>query len=138
MAVADCRILEWPIHRDARGQLVAVEHPAQVPFPISRVFTISAVPSGVHRGGHAHRTCHELITVVGGSVRIVISDSEARQEVVLDSPGRGMHLAPGTWIEITHVDPGAVCVVLCSHPYEERDYIRDPAELAQRVEGRTS
>ncbi len=125
MAVADCRVLAVPEHRDARGALVAYEHPRQVPFVPVRTFVLYDVPAGARRGGHAHKACHELLIAFGGTVRVTLSDPFGERTVTLSRPTEALHLAPLTWLDIEGMDPDAICVVLCSHPYDEDDYLRD-------------
>ena len=55
------RVLDLPKIVDPRGNLTVAEQMKNVPFDIARVYWTYDVPSGERRGGHAHRTCEEII-----------------------------------------------------------------------------
>lgn len=69
--------------------------------------------------------------VFGGTARITISDPTRREVVTLDRPTQALHLAPMTWIDIEALEPGAVCMVLCSHPFDDGDYLRSWEAFAE-------
>ncbi len=102
---------------------------AGLPFPVKRVFWISDVPPHCSRGGHAHRTCHEIVFVVSGSCRITVDDGSTSEEVFLDCPYVGLLIPAGVWCTLTDFSPGAACVVLASQPYDATGYIHDYAEF---------
>ena len=54
MTIEKCRLLEFPIVSDPRGNLTFVEGGRQIPFDIRRVYYLYDVPGGSSRGGHAH------------------------------------------------------------------------------------
>jgi dTDP-4-dehydrorhamnose 3,5-epimerase-like enzyme len=37
----------------------------------------------------------------------------------------GLYIPPGLWRELLNFSSGAICLVLASREYDERDYIRD-------------
>jgi hypothetical protein len=118
---------------DIRGTLAAAEVGEHVPFQPARCFIVHGVPSAETRGEHAHRTCHQFLIAVSGSVRVVVDDGEAREEFVLDSPSVGLFLPATTWgIQYGHT-PGTVVVVLASEHYDAEDYVRDYEEFLRLV-----
>ena len=47
----------------------------------------------------------------------------------LDSPTRAIYAPPMTWVRLADFSPGTVLLVLASHRYDERDYIRSREEF---------
>lgn len=119
------QLLELPEYVDERGLLCFLEEEKQIPFPIRRVFWITDVPATAVRGGHAHWTCHEAVFAVTGSFEIEVDDGVRRYSTVLDSPHRGITIPAGVWCELRHFEPGTVCVVMASHPYDASGYALD-------------
>src|SRR5690606_25943523 len=88
------------------------------------------------RGEHAHRECAQFLTCVAGSCRVVADDGVHREEFVLNSPTRGLHLPPLTWATQYKYSPDGVLLVLASHHYAADDYIRDYDEFLRVVAAR--
>lgn len=125
-----------PLIKDLRGNLSARELGKGLPFVPSRYFVVLDVPSKEVRGEHAHRVCEQLLICLRGSVSVVVDDSKNRQEIVLDSSELALYLPPMVWGIQYKYSADAVLLVLASHPYDARDYIRDYdtflAECAQK------
>jgi oxalate decarboxylase/phosphoglucose isomerase-like protein (cupin superfamily) len=118
------------------GELVPVDLERDVPFPVLRLYTITGVPAGEKRGGHAHRKTRQAIFCLRGKIEVLLESREGRETVLLDGPARGLLLEPMAWHEVTCLSEGCVILVLASTPYEEADYIRDHEEfLALGKEG---
>ena len=49
--------------------------------------------------------------------------------MVLDEPGKGLHVGPFVWQELTDFSAGAVVLVLASMPYEDAEFISDYDEF---------
>jgi UDP-2-acetamido-3-amino-2,3-dideoxy-glucuronate N-acetyltransferase len=109
---------------DMRGSLSALEF-AGLPFTPARAFTVFGVPSAEVRGEHAHRTCHQLLLCVNGSLTVLVDDGRTRSEVVLADSSVGLYIPPLIWGSQFGYSADAVLVVLASHPYDSADYIRD-------------
>lgn len=135
-SVEDCEVLTVPKVEDRRGSLSFVEHGSALPFDVVRVFHIYDIPGGKSRGQHAHRECHEFLIAASGSFRVQMDDTRQTKTVELRRPDYGLHLPPGIWAGEKDFSSGAVCLVLTSHPYEERDYIRDYEKYKEFVEQR--
>ena len=118
-----CQLIDLPQVADERGALVFAEGERGVPFAVRRVFWIHSVPRGARRGGHAHRTCAEVVVAVTGGFSMVLDDGVRRTRLELDSPARGVLVAPDVWCELCDFQPGTVLVVLASEPYEPRGYV---------------
>jgi UDP-2-acetamido-3-amino-2,3-dideoxy-glucuronate N-acetyltransferase len=119
----------FPEINDMRGDLSVTEYPRDVPFVPARHFVVHQVANQEIRGEHAHRTCHQLLICVAGSLRVVADDGRKRQEFVLDKPSVGLHLAPMVWGTQYRYSEDAVLLVIASHRYDPADYIRDYDEF---------
>ncbi len=136
MSLELCHLIDLPQIPDARGNLTFVEGRRHVPFEIQRVFYIYDVPCGGARGGHALKTCHQVLIAVAGSLDVIVKDDRGGQRrFQLDSPRRGLHLPPRIWREMENFSAGSVCLVLASTPFEEADYYRSYADycLAEKA-----
>ena len=118
---------------DMRGDLVVGDLGPDFPFEVKRFFTVFNVPSREVRGEHAHRTCHQFLVCLRGSVSVVVDDGKAREEVTLDRPDRGLHIPPRIWAVQYHYSSDAMLMVFASEAYDPDDYIRDYAEFQEFV-----
>lgn len=125
LEVRGARLIHVPVIGDQRGELTFAEVGAHLPFTPKRYFSIFEVPQGATRGGHAHRTLHQFIVCLRGSVTCALDDGERRDEVILDSPAAGLHIPPMVWGVQYRYSPDATLLVLASDVYDEGEYIRD-------------
>jgi acetyltransferase-like isoleucine patch superfamily enzyme len=125
VGVGDVALLALTRSTDMRGSLVSAEFGAQLPFVPQRFFAVFDVPSADVRGAHAHRTCHQVLVALRGSVSCIVDDGAERREVLLDRPDIGLHVPPMIWGTQYKYSPDAVLGVFASHPYDTGDYIRD-------------
>jgi acetyltransferase-like isoleucine patch superfamily enzyme/dTDP-4-dehydrorhamnose 3,5-epimerase-like enzyme len=134
-AVAGVTVHRLPRVDDLRGSLAIGEFGRQIPFAPRRYFTVFDVPGREVRGEHAHRTCHQFLVAVRGSVSIVVDDGNARAEITLDSPERGLYVPPRVWAAQYRYSPDAVLLVFASDYYDADDYIRDYDTFLSLVRG---
>lgn len=123
-----------PLNTDARGALSFGEVGGQLPFLPRRYFAITGIPAGAVRGDHAHRECHQFLVCLRGACLLHVDDGTVRDEVLLDSPGLGVHAPPLTWCTLHLQMPGTVMLVLASDPYQANDYIHDYDEFLRMVQ----
>ena len=124
------RLIDLPKHIDPRGNLTVAEQMKNVPFDIARVYWTYDVPSGEWRGGHAHRTCQEIIIAVSGSFDVILDDGKGGKEVHhLNHPWQGLYVGTGVWRMLEDFSTGAVCLVLASELFDEQEYIYDYDEF---------
>lgn len=124
--VYDCSLIELSRHHsDRKGNLSVAENGVTMPFDIRRIFYIYDVPGGESRGSHAHRKLKQLIVAVSGSFTVTLYDGNVRRSFFLNRPWIGLYVAPGVWSSVEDFSSGAVCMVITSDLYDERDYIRD-------------
>lgn len=110
---------------DSRGLLSAAQHPEQLPFIPIRVFIVTDSPSGTERGGHAHRSCHQILIAISGTVVVEYDDDTGTRSVELSNATEGLHIPPLAWAKQTYATDGASLMVLASHAYDADDYIDD-------------
>ena len=127
--IADCRLIELPRIDDPRGKLTFVQQPGALPFPLARVFFIYDVPTGESRGAHAHRHLQQVVVCLSGSFDVTLDDGRERTRVHLNRPWQGLHVPAMIWAAEVNFDPGSICLVLASAPYDPDDYIRDYAQF---------
>jgi len=104
-----------------------------LPFEPRRSFTVFNVPSREVRGEHAHRTLHQFLVCLKGECAVLADDGHNREEVLLNTPGLGVHIPPMGWAVQYKFSPDAVLLVLASDVYDPADYIRDSDEYRRLV-----
>jgi dTDP-4-dehydrorhamnose 3,5-epimerase-like enzyme len=135
LAVSSARILRMPVISDPRGSLTFGQHDAHLPFTPKRYFVVYDVPTKEVRGEHAHRTLHQVLVCLRGSVAIVVDDGRERDEILLDSPEIGLYVPPMVWATQCRYSPDAMLLVLASDVYDPDDYIRSYDEYIAVVRG---
>lgn len=113
---------------DDRGFMGIVDF-EQLPFTPRRFFWLNEIPSGAMRGGHAHRTCEQLIVCISGSVRCVSTSLDGSIHDVSLKSGDSYYLPLFHWLELQEFTKGSNVGVFASEPYDEADYIRSRDEF---------
>lgn len=124
-SIYDCYILPMNKIHNRAGNITIVEGQKNVPFDIKRVYYLYDIPSGVERGGHAHKELRQLIVAASGSFNVLLNDGQNKKVATLNRPDIGLYIVPGIWRELLEFSSGAVCLVLASRLFDENDYIRD-------------
>lgn len=123
------KLIDLPKIVDTRGNLTVAEQMKHVPFDISRVYWTYDIPGGGRRGGHAHRTCQEVVIAVSGSFDVELFNGHERQIYHLNHPYQGLYIGTNIWRTLEDFSSGAVCLVLASELYDEAEYISDYDEF---------
>ena len=129
--IVDCSLIELPKINNRSGNITAIENNINIPFGVNRVFYLYDIPGGEDRGAHAHKECHQFLVAASGSFEVQLDNGNEKQTVMLNQPFRGLHIPPGIWASEINFSSGAVCLVLASHKYCEKDYIRDYAQYLE-------
>ncbi len=127
--IYDCSIIEFKKIRNRAGNISPIEGLESIPFEIERVFYLYDIPGGEDRGAHAHKQCHQLVIAASGSFDIELKDGVNKRTIALNRPYFGLHIPPGIWAAEKSFSSGAICLVLASHKYNEKDYIRKYLEF---------
>lgn len=125
------RIIEFPKIYDSRGNLSFIEGARHVPFTIRRVFYIYDVPGGATRGGHAHKTCAEVVIAIAGSFDVILTNGKEESKITLNRSNIGVLVPPGSWITMPNFTTGSILLALASEEFDEDDYIRNFDEFIQ-------
>ena len=118
-------LIQFTVHGDSRGSLIALESEGDVPFKVQRTYYIYGTQAGTPRGFHAHRNLKQMLIAVSGTVTIHCEFRGLKQSFLLDSPEKGLLVEGLVWREMHDFSEGAVLLVLASEHYSEEDYIRD-------------
>lgn len=127
--IFDCNILQLPKIHNRAGNITAIQNTKEIPFNIKRIFYLYDIPGGESRGAHAHYTCYQFLIAASGSFEVLIDDGNVQKLVQLNKPYIGLHIPPTIWASEINFSSGAICLVLASELYNERDYIRDHKEF---------
>lgn len=119
------KIYNIPSFGDMRGKLGVLEWDKLLPFDVKRIFYTYDVPSSKVRGEHAHKKCEQFLISLHGSLNVIVDDGKYREEFVLDSSDKGLHLPSGCWGTQYKHSADCILLVCASHAYDPDDYIRD-------------
>ncbi|MGV8947015.1 MAG: sugar 3,4-ketoisomerase [Lutibacter sp.] len=123
--VFDCSIIDVSkVHNEA-GNITVVENGKNIPFDVKRIYYLYDIPGGEARGGHAHYELEQFVVAASGSFDVILDDGKNRKIVTLNRPNLALHIVPGLWRELDNFSAGSISLVLASHKYDERDYIRN-------------
>ena len=123
--IDQCRIIEFPVVTDPRGNLTFIENSRHIPFDIQRVYYLYDVPGGASRAGHAHKELQQVLVAMSGSFDVTVDDGANKRTFHLNRSYYGLYICPMVWREIDNFSSGSVCMALASLPYDEADYYRD-------------
>jgi hypothetical protein len=138
LSVATCRVIEFPVVQDQRGNLTFIEGGEHVPFEIKRVYYLYDVPGGATRAGHAHRELEQVLIAASGSFDVTVDDGTSRDTVTLNRSYFGLYVPNYIWREVVNFSSGAVCLVLASEHFEEADYFRSYDTFLDAARGAAS
>ena len=125
ISVSDCSLIELPKIENRSGNLTSIQNSIEIPFDIKRVFYLYDIPGGKDRGAHAHIECHQFLIAGSGSFDVLLDDGKSKKIVSLNQPYKGLHIPPGIWASEINFSSGSICLVLASHKYDEKDYVRE-------------
>jgi len=121
----NCCLVKFKSIADRYGSLTPIEGKIDIPFEIKRVYYITKVGPDVTRGFHSHRTLHQVLICLNGSVKIKLKNPVSEEIVELNDSSVGLYIGPYVWREMYDFSEGSVLLVLASDYYKEEDYIRN-------------
>jgi dTDP-4-dehydrorhamnose 3,5-epimerase-like enzyme len=129
MDASTYRLISLNSFRDSRGVLTPIDFEKQIDFLPKRTFILSDSSLETIRGEHAHRDCVQAIQCLRGEVEISI-DNGAEKSVEKLSRIEYVLLIPTLhWISLKFLETNSQVIVYASHPYEEKDYLRNYDEF---------
>jgi len=123
---------------DQRGRLNFVETGKGLDFLPRRIFWLYGVPPGHRRGQHGHRQAQVVLVALAGGCRVHLDDGQVTEAVALGDPGKGLHVGPLIWHELSDFSADAAVLVLASMPYEEAEFVRDHDEFRRLAAARVA
>jgi hypothetical protein len=136
VSLDNCKIISLPRLTDPRGNLSFIEGGNHIPFEIKRVYYLYDVPGGSDRGSHAHKKLHQFIIAMSGSFDVLLDDGMKKEKFHLNRSYFGLYVTPMMWRYLDNFSSGAVCMVLASEFYNEKDYFREYADFMQAAKDR--
>ena len=131
--VPGVKVYPLPVISDLRGSLSFAQVGGALPFKPERYFIVFDVASKEIRGEHAHKELHQFLVCVKGSCSVLVDDGQYSEEILLDSPRRGIHVPPMVWSVQYKYSSDAVLLVFSSAGYDPDDYIRDYDQFLETV-----
>jgi dTDP-4-dehydrorhamnose 3,5-epimerase-like enzyme len=125
MSLSEAEVIELPKISDYRGNLTFIESGRQIPFDIKRTYYLYDVPGGAARAAHGHRELKQLMIAMSGSFNVTLDDGFEKKEFHLNRSYLGLYIPPMIWRDLDNFSSGAVCMVLASEFYDEKDYFRN-------------
>jgi hypothetical protein len=125
----DHKLIDLPLRNDKRGSLGFAQEGDHIPFAVKRIFYIYGVPEGGSRAGHAHRQSHQFLMMLSGRCQVKIDNGVERTAILMNSPQVALYTPPLIWLDIDGFSAEAICLVVTSDVYDERDYVREYAEF---------
>jgi dTDP-4-dehydrorhamnose 3,5-epimerase-like enzyme len=123
--IKGARLYELPVIKDSRGSLSFAQYQETLPFLPKRYFIVFNVGEDQTRGGHAHKTVHQLLACLKGSCVVSLDDGHRCNDVTLNRPELALYLPPGIWATQHDFTSDAVLMVLASDVYNPDEYIKD-------------
>lgn len=136
MNLSECKIIGLPRIFNNKGNLTFIEENRHIPFEIKRVYYVYDIPGGEIRGGHAHILLQQFIIAVSGSFDVILSDGVEKKRYHLNRSYYGLYVPNMIWRELDNFSTGCVCLVIASHYYDEKDYIREYETFMQILKKR--
>lgn len=127
------KIINFDVHGDSRGKLVALQNMKEIPFEIKRIYYIYDTLPGESRGFHAHKELEQIIIAMDGACTVVLDDGTRRKKIVLNRPDMGLYIGKCMWREMHDFSYGCKLVVLASGYYDEKEYIRNYEEFIKTL-----
>ena len=116
---------------DSRGNLDVAEFQNIGEFETKRIYYISRVPESDVRGAHAHKNLDQVFFAVAGKFNMTVTDGFITETVQLIAHEMGYFLPAGHWRDLKNFTNDAVCLVLASEHYDEKDYIHSYEEYLE-------
>ena len=127
--VFDCSVIDMSKVHTNVGNITVVENGDNIPFEVKRVYYLYDVPGGEERGGHAHYELEQYIIAASGAFDVVLDDGVNKRRFSLNRPNLALHIVPGLWRRLDNFSSGSISMVLASHIFDEKDYIREYNEF---------
>ena len=109
---------------DKSSGLSFFEGEHDIPFKISRLYTIFESDQENQKGFHAHKQSWHLLFCPYGEIDVIVDTGRERKTISLDTPSIGLILHPSIWREMIWKKSGSILCVAASGHYDA-DKLRD-------------
>ena len=127
------QLIDFKVHADKEGKLVALEKGEDFPFEIKRVYYIWDTLQNEIRGKHAHRKLEQVIVCLRGSCDFYLDNGHEKIKIPMNDPTKGLYIKHNIWREFTNFSSDCVVMVLASEHYDESDYIRNYEDFLKEI-----
>ena len=127
------KLIDFKVHGNQDGKLVALEKNEVFPFEIKRVYYIWDTVHDAIRGKHAHKNLQQVIVCVRGQCDFILDDGVEKKNVHLSNPAQGLYITNNIWREFTNFSDDCVVMVLASEKYNPDDYIHNYSEFVESI-----
>lgn len=103
---------------DTNTGLSFFEGEHDIPFRITRFYTIFESEQDKQKGFHAHKQSWHLLFCPYGRIDVMVDTGRDRKTITLDDPSVGLILQPRIWREILWKKSGSVLCVAASGHYD--------------------
>ena len=81
------------------------------------------------RGNHAHKQLTEVVVAINGNAEIELENQLGKKYTFkLNDRNKGLIVPNMHWVKV-RLQKEAILLCLCSHEFNEKDYIRDYKEF---------
>jgi hypothetical protein len=127
-------IRELSVFNDGRGDLVAIENVANLPFRLRRVFYMAVDDPKIVRAKHA-TSANLFLTAIAGSVTVEVDNGEERGSIRLATRAQAVWTRPGIYIVLRDFAPQTVLMVCASTHFKDTRYFQAPQpDLIEAIE----
>jgi len=116
-------IFQFPqISKENCGMFI-VDDLSELEHEVKRIFLVSPDTQST-RGDHAHFDCWQTLVCIRGNIDVIVDDGSEKKHFTLSDYGQAISVPPGFWCAQNYSKMSSL-MVLCSHLYNEKDYVRD-------------
>ena len=127
------KIIDFDMHPDDRGNLVALSANKEIPFEIKRIYYTWDMPKEAIRGGHAHRNLDEVVICLHGFCDFVLDDGKETLTIHLDRPNKGIYIPAHLWRDFRNFSSDCVVILIASDYFHPEDHIKDYNEFLELI-----
>jgi dTDP-4-dehydrorhamnose 3,5-epimerase-like enzyme len=122
--------IEFPLFEDDRGDLIPFELNEHFPFPVKRVYLVTAKNKAL-RGSHAHKIESELFVAAQGSIKALVNDGSVDKVIELRKKNQALLVHPFCWHEFYDFSEDAVLLCFSSTHYlpGDENYITNKSDF---------
>lgn len=113
--------------------LYFAQRPDHIPFLIKRVYYILKTDPKKVRGFHAHKKTRQVLFCIQGKVKIILDNGKVKESIILDKPNKGLLIDKMVWHEMHDFKKETILLVIASHIFEPKDYIRDYGKFKKKA-----